>query len=154
MITTVRIETMNGASGGRTSIICPSGFRTSIPRALVALGLLLASACGDDEPAAGANSNANASSASTFVCDNRAIESRCFDYWSGATRSDVGASCDGVVAETACTGTVVGRCTVNATNEPYAGKAITGVYFSEGPAAWTSASAEANCAKLGGAFSK
>jgi hypothetical protein len=121
--------------------------------ALVAMLPLLA-ACSDDDPAPSANNGKSASVSGVFLCDNLAIESRCFDYWQGATRADVGGTCDGVVTETACSGTVVGRCAVALTNEPNKGKTITAAYYAEGPSPWTTATAEANCTELKGAFSR
>jgi hypothetical protein len=88
-----------------------------------------------------------------FICDNRAIESRCFDYWQGASQSDVDGTCDGKVVNGPCSKTsAIGTCAVSTQHPPFTGKQITAVYYSDGEKPWTTTTAQADCDSLGGSF--
>ncbi|MFT3770415.1 MAG: hypothetical protein QM820_33730 [Minicystis sp.] len=90
---------------------------------------------------------------SAYACDNSSLESRCFDYWSDATKSDVSASCDGAVIEGPCPrAQAVGTCSLIGENGPSQGKTFIAIYYADGPMPWTAEGAEANCDASGGTF--
>jgi hypothetical protein len=107
---------------------------------------------GGADAGAGGSGGAGGASAA-YVCDNRSLESRCFDYWSEAMKSDVEASCDGSVIEGPCPlDKAVGTCAITAENPPNTGKVFTAVYYSDGVQPWTQATAQADCTAVKGVF--
>jgi hypothetical protein len=133
----------------------PNRFLSRVGAISVVSSLLACSSGGPGgDPASVTKAAASVSPAVAEVgCDNRAIESRCIDYWSGATASDVAASCDGTVHQGTCPKEgSVGTCDVPGQNAPWIGKKLLGVYYANGPTPWTKASAEQDCAGLSGVF--
>jgi hypothetical protein len=121
--------------------------------ALCTAGSLFGAACGGSSGSGGSGGagTGDGGPGTTYACDNRTLDSTCADYWSGATRSEADASCDGTVLEGACpSDSAVGSCTVLANN----GKALTNTFYGGGPKPWTEASAMASCTTAGGTFKK
>ncbi|CAN5874051.1 hypothetical protein BH11MYX4_BH11MYX4_27190 [soil metagenome] len=108
---------------------------------------ILASACGAQALDGGSNDSP------PRACDNRAVESTCADYPSGATRSDVEGSCDGTLSPSACPSQhAIGTCTATATSGRLSGRALVNTYYGDGPRAWTDTTAREACKTVNGAF--
>ncbi len=108
---------------------------------------LLAAACGAQALDGGANDPP------PRACDNRAAESTCAEYPSGATKSDVEGSCDGTLITTSCaTAQVVGSCSVLAARGALTGRPLTNLYYADGPRSWTEVTARQACDALNGSF--
>lgn len=108
---------------------------------------LFAAACGTEALNGGSNEGLSR------ACDNRATESTCADYPTGATMSDVQGSCDGALTTASCpTERAVGSCSVLAARGALAGRPLTNRYYGHGPRAWTETTARQACDALAGSY--
>lgn len=119
-------------------------------RLIVILGLVISTfACKSSDD----SSDENPGGDIPIMCDNRGIDSRCYDYWLGAFKDQVADTCKGTIVAGTCTKTnAVGACEVLGVSGPTQGKVIRGVYYNDGPKAWTLDDAKGDCVAQSGSF--